>query len=482
MLEMATRRSLLLLTLTISSARIIGAFGFLQLHAQSAVKSFHFGPRLDVAFRCSRLLSSKNNEECISSGDRAESEHIIGRDLKIVVVGKIIIDKYGDPDDNELGDDSAVTVGGGGPQAAWGAAAALAVRKMLQPMMPERNEQPDRSLPFQSRLGEINDNNPRLGEEGYTHSTSIPPKQPVTFLAPIGIKNWTPDKAHALDALLLPVLENPPILVSSYEHITPTINIWHDKNEMVHWLPVDGSFGEGGADGLWQNRPSAKDILDSLNSYEGDIVLHSIIESGCQPTGKGFDALPLFDPDILKRTAAIGIEPIVFPDEGTEIVSQENGNAVLELMKKVEYSMSSFCGENDSNKLMIVTPDRPCYDAACSTHSDADKLCDKSSRLSKDVVVRNGADGSFINEWSIPSATLRTTDGSPKNPTGAGNAYSAAFVACRASGDTILDAASLATAVGAAVCEHEHLPPWSWAVLERIAEAALEVRQKVKQK
>ena len=50
--------------------------------------------------------------------------------FQVVVVGKIILDKYGDPK-KQNDDDEAVTIGGGGPQAAFGAACSLAVRDML---------------------------------------------------------------------------------------------------------------------------------------------------------------------------------------------------------------------------------------------------------------------------------------------------------------------------------------------------------------
>ena len=48
----------------------------------------------------------------------------------IVVVGKVILDKYGNPDDDVIRD-SNITIGGGGPQAAFGASIGLAVRDML---------------------------------------------------------------------------------------------------------------------------------------------------------------------------------------------------------------------------------------------------------------------------------------------------------------------------------------------------------------
>ena len=78
------------------------------------------------------------------------------------------------------------------------------------------------------------------------------PKQKVTFLAPIGTKNWTPARTDALNALL-PMLQTPPILIESNNHVTPTINSWHDDNDMVNWIPVNGSFSEEGAGGLWKN-------------------------------------------------------------------------------------------------------------------------------------------------------------------------------------------------------------------------------------
>lgn len=47
--------------------------------------------------------------------------------------------------------------------------------------------------------------------------------------------------------LLLPMLVTPPILVTSYDHATPMIKIWHDEDKIVHWTPIDDLFGEGGA-------------------------------------------------------------------------------------------------------------------------------------------------------------------------------------------------------------------------------------------
>ena len=124
----------------------------------------------------------------------------------------------------------------------------------------------------------------------------------------------------------------------------------------------------------------------------------------------------------------------------------------------------------------MVSPDRPCYDSLVSS-SNFGK--DNDDAVQIEFAVQDGAKGSFIDEVTVPSATLNTSDGTPINPTGAGNAYSGAYVACRASGSSAEEAAIFANAVGGIVCEYEHLPPWSWDVLLRLAEAACEVKDKV---
>eukprot|EP00970_Alexandrium_tamarense_P009734 scaffold1954_cov146-Alexandrium_tamarense.AAC.3 len=389
----------------------------------------------------------------LAAGNEDDDAHRKRR--RVVVIGKIIIDLYGDPSGPSgkvsTSDESSVTVGGGGPQAAFGAAAALAVREYyLHPTIDHASE--------------------------LKSSLAVPPKQPITFLAPIGMKNWTPDKAYALDELLLPVLETPPLLIQSYDHITPTINIWHDENEIVQWMPVNGSFGEEGADGLWRNRPSAQDVLNAMSTgcdTEPELVLHAILESGCNPAGGRMDSLMLLNSTLLEQCAVIGVEPIVFPDDETKKVSQEDNNAVKALIRSVNDALDAVRNANGSAKLLVVTPDRPCYNGAFST-TEIQQL-----PVLKEVIVRDGANGSFTNNLKIPSATLRTNDKSPINPTGAGNAYSAAFVACRGTGSTVEEAASLATAVGAVVCEYEHLPPWTWEVLDRIADGVFEVSKQL---
>ncbi len=444
------------------------------------------GPTSHLKITSSERINNHCGHRTLQRLSKATSDspdvlgNVCNGEKRVVIVGKIIIDKYGDPSTTkESDDDGVITVGGGGPQAAWASAAALAVRKYLLPThLLDTNDTERSEADSTSTNG--NDSYARKRKRN-TYTSHIPPKQPVTFVAPIGTKNWSDSSHAALDEILLRVLDNPPILVRSDEHITPTINIWHDENELVHWMPIDGSFGEEGANGLWKV-PTAPIILQSINGFPGDIILHCILESGCKPTGEGLDACFLFDPILMKRTAVVGIEPIVFPDEESGLVSEENGKAVFDLINSVEASMHSSCEESNPDKLLIITPDGPCYDATFLRSLQSIEISSEMQRkqVRTEIVIRNGANGSFTEDVVIPCASLRTAGGIPVNPTGAGNAYSAAFVTCRAHGDTILDSAALATAVGAAVCEYDHLPPWTWEVLERIAEAACEVKQKVR--
>ena len=377
---------------------------------------------------------------------------------RIIVVGKIILDKYGNPEYG-VDVDSNVTIGGGGPQAAWGACASMATRDLLL----------------------IGDSEGEKWERIKVNRDDAepPPKQNISFLAPIGTKNWTPEMSDALNRLL-PMLERPPYLIKSHEHVTPTINIWHDEKEIVNWKPVNGSFGDEGAGGLWRNRPNADDILDVIQGYEGDVSLHAILEAGSNPTGKGEDALPFFNSTLMNRVSTASIEPIVFPDE-TGNVSREDANGVISLIERVEACISDSCKQKEQDKkMLIISPDRPCYDALFLNRKTKHNNNMHDKKMTE-FAVRNGENGSFINDDSltIPSATLKTFDRKPVNPTGAGNAYSGAFSACRGSGSSALEAACLANAVGAVLCEYEHMPPWSWEVLERVAEAAIEVRNKV---
>ena len=78
--------------------------------------------------------------------------------------------------------------------------------------------------------------------------------------------------------------------------------------------------------------------------------------------------------------------------------------------------------------------------------------------------------------WSVPAATL--TQGLI-NPTGAGNAYAAAFTALRGTGSSVRQAACIATAVGAVFCECHHCPTWTMATVERIVHASRQVEERL---
>jgi hypothetical protein len=420
-----------------------------------------------------------------------------------VIIGKIILDIYGDPDVKEapppwIGDDGTVeadaivTIGGGGPQAAWGACASLAARDAWREVSVGRRD-----------------------------LDTSPPRQDVTFLAPIGSRNWSESMTRALDALL-PMLRTPPILVTSTEHVTPTIRIWHDANEIVHWTPMDDSFGMEGADGLWRDRPSAMDVIHAIGGGFGDddddddddristndddddgIVLHAILEAGYDSAGDGCDASPLYSRDLMGRVAYASVEPIVFLNGDTGIVSGEDANRLRSIINDIEASLfesSSRGGGNtkindhdgshrhdDDDRLLMISPDRPCYDALVSClhdvpgayDDDASRGGGRGGRI--EFAVRHGRDGSVVDGLHVPAASLITPDGMPINPSGAGNAYSGAYAACRGTGSTMIEAACLANAVGAVVCEYDNLPPWTWEVLDRIVEACREVRGRIRE-
>jgi hypothetical protein len=109
------------------------------------------------------------------------------------------------------------------------------------------------------------------------------------------------------------------------------------------------------------------------------------------------------------------------------------------------------------------------------------------------AATRDGPRGSTVEQFGsesgerkrmvVPAASLLTSkaDGTPLDPTGAGNAYSGAMTALLGNGISPLLAACIASGVGAVVCEHEGLPPSSeWqTTLDRIASAAKEVELKL---
>ena len=356
---------------------------------------------------------------------------------RVIVVGKIIIDEYGDPSKSGA---PAISIGGGGPQAAFGAAAALAVRDCY-------------------------DANGSCGEKS---SNKVPRRMPVTFLGAVG-NEWSEDDTAALSSILAPAIDTEPVLVLSEEHITPRIRLWHDENQNIKWYAVNDSFGPVGADGLWRNRPSADDILLALDGtgVSENAILHIIIEAGDGAASGGMDSDPLRDLTLLQRLSFVGVEPIAFVSERDGKVSVKDAISCVRLIESLP-------------KLDLLCPDK---------HLDATLQEIGYKRGAFHIVARDGPNGSVLYERSlgptveswgliIPAATLVTEDTKPVNPTGAGNAYSGALSALLGTGSNLTEAATIATGVGAAVCEYEQLPPWTWEVLDRIYSGSKEVQER----
>ncbi len=261
----------------------------------------------------------------------------------------------------------------------------------------------------------------------------------------------------------------------------------------------------------WAVRLGHLDAIDGsrVRGDDGDgdgdddmIVLHAILEAGACSPGGGMDASPFFDAHLMKHVVVASVEPITFPDAGA--VSHKDTRAMYSLVDGIEASLTaSSSHETKTNgggrrrKLLVVSPDQPCHDALVSyragacrprrpllgddEHDDDDDGAPRRGRTLIKYAIRNGVRGSVVSDSaSIPSASLLATPGGmPVDPTGAGNAYAGAYAACRGTGSGVEEAACLASAVGAVVCEHENLPPWTWGVLGHVMEAACEVREKM---
>jgi len=334
----------------------------------------------------------------------------------VVVVGKIIIDDYHyrSPSSKK----SKLTIGGGGPQAAWGAAAALA------------------TLTFSNT------------------KEKEPPKQNVTLIAPIG--RFTSKEHESLHQSIGPAIQSIHLIQNTcYE--TPRIQLWHDEEQNVQWKPIGDTWGSYGADSLWDNRPSANDILQTCNQSISN--LHVLCELGSESPGKGKDCMFLTNETLLQNTNYIGIEPIAFPEENDGILAISNND-----IQSSKERLSKLLSNVD-----IIIPDSHLFDALQDYWNTTD------------IIARCGPNGSKIpyQNITIPVATLETKNAKVVNPTGAGNAYSAALSTCRSKGLSLLESACVATAIGAIVCEYENLPPWEWGVIERILRGALEVLKKV---
>lgn len=336
----------------------------------------------------------------------------------VAIVGKIIIDEYGAPEqDRSL---SEASVGGGGPQAAFGAAAALAI----------------------------------LSDDGQ----DPPLPQPVTLIGPVGEEDWTERDESALRSTLGSAVKRIHLLHGKSLR-TPRIQIWHDDDQNVQWRPLNDSFGPLGAEGLWR-LPRAEDFLEAVNDASRDVTCHVIVEGGAKSPGNGEDSTFLLDSDVQECIQFLGIEPVVFVSDETGKIEESN---VLSCTRRLDRIAC----------LDFVSPDDHLFQAF-----------EPEMWKGVEMSVRNGPKGSIVIERDgkktrIPAATLATEDRKPVNPTGAGNAYAAAFTTCRGAGASTIDSSCIATAVGAVFCEFEHMPPWSASVLARIREAANEVANKV---
>lgn len=334
----------------------------------------------------------------------------------VCVVGKIIIDEYGAPHQGRSEDaTNAVSIGGGGPQAAFGAAAALAILSNVE--------------------------------------QDPPSPQPVVLIGPVGREDWTEREESELRASLGHAVKSIRLLPQESLR-TPRIQIWHDEDQNVQWKPLNDSFGPLGAQGLWRV-PRPSDFLDALDGLD-DVTCHVILEGGAKSPGDGEDSAFLLNPAVRERIGFLGIEPVVFASDETGRVDESDIVSCTNRLDRI-------------GSLDFVSPDN---------------LLFRDMWKGVEVAVRNGPKGSLVVErdgkkLQVPAAKLATKDGKPVNPTGAGNAYAAAFSTCRGSGVSVVDSACIATAVGAVFCEYEHMPPWNASVLSRIRQAANEVADKV---
>jgi sugar/nucleoside kinase (ribokinase family) len=216
--------------------------------------------------------------------------------------------------------------------------------------------------------------------------------------------------------------------------------------------------------------------LDMLGSNDKLVACHVICEGGANAAGRGQDIRFLQDAKVQHRIAFLGVEPVAFPDEATGKVSLQDAESTLSRMASLSPNASA-------NLQILISPDSETYQAV----DDADALFWNQYQ----VAVRKGPQGSVVLPQGgdskhpaiiIPPAPLMTSDGTPINPTGAGNAYSGAMTALRSMKSGVLsleEAACIASAVGALFCEYEHIPPWTPEVLSRVRSAAEQVKGKL---
>lgn len=380
-------------------------------------------------------------------------------DLRVFVMGKIIIDEYGSPEEIGRENITETTVGGGGPQAAWGAAAALSVLRR----------------------------------------SSTP--QSVTFMGPVGSIDWTEREEKSLHSTLYNVLDAPYTLFKHPEYVTPRIRLWHDEQEQIQWYPLNDSFGEkSGAKALWSSTPTFKDFKDSILKYQSFFkmnnekleekgcscsVIHVIMEAGHDSPSQDWETELLLklssymseqdDSWLMSKRFILSLEPVVFPDPATGKICKEDAQHFYQQILKISTSFSKL-----SNGSICISPDYQLYQ---SLHEFG--LWHRFPSSIHSWAIRNGSEGSEIHFHSgdqkvrqkIKAATLQTADGKPVDPTGAGNAFASAYAASLGSGKNPIDAACVATGVGAVFCEHKHMPPYTENVLERIREVSSSIQE-----
>ena len=417
-----------------------------RIHTTSRSGSIHDDPK---SFW--QLLAVSDDKE----GDNYN--HHNHKNFVMLVVGKIIVDEYGPPEELQPN----ITVGGGGPQAAMGAALGLAARGLLL-----EKKQHDKNLP--------------------------PPKQPILFCGPVGDLDFSSPEEDALCDMLLPALQFPPRFLRGKDWITPRIRLWHDSDQILQWYALQDSFGDQGAGGLWAHVPSTQDylemvdqlLLSNMDRQKPRMILHMIAEGGAEAPGDNGDARPLWDSQLREKLDFVGVEPILFPNEEGHVSEKDARYCSKILQQILDATTTEEGGEGKSlqqQPSVVFSPDMAAYQgmaqADCLPQSDVlDSWAIRDGPKGSHLLVGQGETTTESTRTTIiPAATLRQL----VNPTGAGNAYSAAYTALRGSGCDALLASCLATGVGAVFCEYAHCPPYTWDVIERVAQASQEVKQQV---
>jgi hypothetical protein len=166
---------------------------------------------------------------------------------QVVVVGKIIIDEHILPSQDSTA--TCISVGSSGPQATFGAAAALAILS--------------------------ND------------TSDLPRRQPVSFVAPIGYKDWSNMEDKVLCELTRQAVQSIHLLRGE-GLIMPRSQLWHNKDQNIHWKKLFDSLGSASANKLWNNQPCANNIIWIVKN-ESSVLCHAILEGGVHSAGYGQD-------------------------------------------------------------------------------------------------------------------------------------------------------------------------------------------------